>query len=533
VKTRLAVRSTAFILLLAGFLGLVFLLLAMKLVSDQERRRQDEQLQGLLNTVDSTLQIAVFLGDRQLATEVVRGLLSNSTVTGVTIRGDSGVLAESRAPPGATDSILPPSLLQTIFGRMTASATLERPVSSPFDDQVVGSIRLIPNQDAIASQVERSTLLVMALLAVQMVFIGFGVVYVVVRYITKPIASISHRLHKLRAETGEQLAPPRGNEEDEIGQLVNDVNAIIDHLVKILGAERELRMQREVDERKFRAIFDNAESAIFLVDSLGQVQSWNPAFARHFAVPGELLAGQQTIDLKSLVAEGGDNLLEQFAQCRREGTTSQLEVNVRHQPGHWLQLSLTAVDDELVQGVANDISERMLAEQAALQRAMTDPLTGLGNRAGFETRLTRLLRTRGEHPDFALLMLDLDHFKAVNDTHGHQAGDLVLQVIGERLSAATRHSDYVARLGGDEFVVLLEGVSDAGPIRRLADNLLVSLIQPIPLDDRQEISVAVGASIGIAFATPGCTMAQLVRLADNAMYEAKNNGRNQYRLVGD
>src|SRR5690606_9248433 len=242
---------------------------------------------------------------------------------------------------------------------------------------------------------------------------------------------------------------------------------------------------------------------------------------------------QQAIDLKSLVAEGGDNLLEQFAQCRREGTTSQLEVNVRHQPGHWLQLSLTAVDDELVQGVANDISERMLAEQAALQRAMTDPLTGLGNRAGFETRLTRLLRTRGEHPDFALLMLDLDHFKAVNDTHGHQAGDLVLQVIGERLSAATRHSDYVARLGGDEFVVLLEGVSDAGPIRRLADNLLVSLIQPIPLDDRQEISVAVGASIGIAFATPGCAMAELVRLADDAMYEAKNNGRNQYRLVGD
>src|SRR5690606_41898862 len=88
-------------------------------------------------------------------------------------------------------------------------------------------------------------------------------------------------------------------------------------------------------------------------------------------------------------------------------------------------------------------------------------------------------------------------------------------------------------LGGDEFVVLLEGGSDAGPIGRLADDLLVGLIQPIPLDDRQEISVAVGASIGIAFATPGCAMAELVRLADDAMYEAKNNGRNQYRLVGD
>ena len=175
-----------------------------------------------------------------------------------------------------------------------------------------------------------------------------------------------------------------------------------------------------------------------------------------------------------------------------------------------------------------------LARQDALQdlshRAHRDALTGLANRALFMDRLQQQLLQSGRNGQHtAVLLLDLDDFKAVNDTHGHDAGDRLLAEVGRRLRAVLRDSDTVARLGGDEFVVLLP---DAGPqtTAAVARKLLAALRPPVSLEG---VDIAVGPSIGAALAAPGDTdHADLLRRADAAMYRAKLAGKGTWRLAG-
>jgi diguanylate cyclase (GGDEF)-like protein/PAS domain S-box-containing protein len=520
IKTRLAARSTAAILLLVAVLGMVFLALAMRLASVQETDRQYRQLEGLLDTVESTLQIACFLRDRELAGELVAGLMQNSTVAAVTITADDQVLSRAGESNRAA---------QSGDGQPEENrAELSRTIRSPFDEtKIVGGIRLIPDRGVIRQEVMDSTYFVSVLLFVQMAIIGLGTAIIVVRLVTRPIARISRRLHRLKAETGEQLALPRGNEDDEIGQLVNDVNAMIDYLIQILGKERKLRLQREVEEKKFRTIFENAETAIFQVEENGRLTSFNPAFLRHFQVSEKDLHGKPQLTLYDLAGGQATLLREQVEACRRNRTNRELEFNVAEDPTRWLHLVLSYLDENLLQGVANDISERKLAEMDAERRATTDSLTGIGNRAGFDNRLARLVRqSQQRNRHFALMMMDLDFFKEVNDTYGHQAGDAVLVAVATTLRNAARKTDYVARLGGDEFVLLLDDVDSEEPATRLAEKLLEDIAQPIDIGNG--VSASVGASIGIALSNREESVDDLISRADAAMYRSKQEGRNQF-----
>lgn len=519
IKTRLAARSAAAILALAGILGLIFVAIATTLVWQQESRRQQQQLEGLLNTVESTLGIAGFLEDRDLAEEVIQGLLQNSTVAAVIISTDSKVLAR-----GARDDVdrARPEILSQRPG------TLQRSIMSPFTpDQQVGTVLMVPNTSAIRSQIIQASAFVMALLAVQLFAIGIGTILVVVKLITRPIATISNRLHSLKAETGEQLELPPGNKDDEIGQLVNDVNVMIDYMVEVLDTERELRRQREIEERKYRNIFENAETAIFLFDGEGYIDSHNPAFLEQFAIDDSALVSLSSTSLYQLAGEHGPLLRERSARCLETGQNTELEITAGDTLKRWLHLVLSPVEEGYLQGIANDITERKYAQEDAERRAATDPLTGLGNRASLEFHLASLMddRRRGA----ALMLLDLDHFKAVNDTYGHQAGDRILVSIANRLRLAARKTDFIARLGGDEFVLLLEGIDETGIIDRLGHNLLTAIHEPIDIGDGVDVSV--GASIGIAFIDDQCSADEVVRRADRAMYRAKNSGRNRFIIA--
>lgn len=163
---------------------------------------------------------------------------------------------------------------------------------------------------------------------------------------------------------------------------------------------------------------------------------------------------------------------------------------------------------------------------AAEQRAYTDPLTGLQNRRGLDRALQRLVRAAER---FALLHVDLDFFKQVNDTRGHAAGDRVLQRVGQIMLEVTRKEDLVARIGGDEFVILLAGVDDHARLSELCARLVGRIGQPIPLG--AEIC-RISASIGVALSDPGADPAPaaetLLGHADTALYAAKRNGRAQY-----
>jgi len=180
-------------------------------------------------------------------------------------------------------------------------------------------------------------------------------------------------------------------------------------------------------------------------------------------------------------------------------------------------------------GFILDINDRKTHEDEIHRLAMHDPLTGLPNRRLLEDRLDHALVTaRRNWEQVAVMLLDLDGFKSVNDQFGHAAGDRVLQTVGERLRSSVRGADTVARTGGDEFVVLMEGQQRDGDAAVLAEKILTSLLTPIAVDTHL---VNVGASIGIAvFPTDSDHPAQLLRMADKAMYAVKESGRNNFRF---
>ena len=179
-----------------------------------------------------------------------------------------------------------------------------------------------------------------------------------------------------------------------------------------------------------------------------------------------------------------------------------------------------------------DITERAQSERKIAYMAQHDMLTGLANRVQFAEKLDEISKRHNRHgAGFAVLMLDLDRFKAVNDTLGHAAGDLLLKQVAERLKGSLRETDVLARLGGDEFAIIQEGeVEQRQAAITVARRIIEKICKPFDLDGKP---ASIGTSIGIAFAPEhGDDPEELLKRADMALYAAKGAGRNDYRIFG-
>ncbi|WP_457807637.1 diguanylate cyclase domain-containing protein [Kushneria sp. EE4] len=516
-RSRLALRAAASIVVIVGVLGVAFLLTAVHLRGESEKQIQQMRLEGLISTVERTVQIACFLDDAQLAGEVTQGLLSNRIVREARLlRGDGTTLAE-RVTASHHDSGTP----------------LSRTIDSPFEPgQSVCELTLVPDQDWIDSMVNDATRFLSGALILQLLGIGVSVILVVFYFVTRPISDISQKLHALEAETGQKLPSPSGHNKDEIGRLVLSVNAMIDRLVNSLSEERRQRLAREIEERRYRTLFDNVEAGIFELDGQGQLLSANPAFWRLFLEGKTPDFGDPPIVFTSLAGEGAPTIQELTGRRAHRDGARQWEMAVgdgAHR--RWASVMVSRLEEGRLQGVAHDITERRRAAETAEKLAVTDPLTGLGNRLGFERRLELIQRYQRLQPDHqhALMVLDFDHFKQVNDVYGHHAGDEVLRQIADMLRDISRQHDYPARLGGDEFVLMLDHRTPRTELDALARRLIDSINRPLTLESGQQVQV--GISIGIAVLGSDTGDVQtLVQLADRAMYRAKREGRNTWRL---
>jgi diguanylate cyclase (GGDEF)-like protein/PAS domain S-box-containing protein len=296
--------------------------------------------------------------------------------------------------------------------------------------------------------------------------------------------------------------------------------------------------QAEADLRIAATAFESQE-AMMITDATGQILRVNQAFTDITGYSSEEVLGKTPSLLKS-----GRHDSAFFAAMRetlRRTGTWQGEIWDRHKNGQvcpkWLTISVVkGADGQITHyvGMHTDITERKAAEQEIEHLAFYDPLTLLPNRRQLLGRLRQALVTsaRSGHQG-ALLFIDLDNFKTINDTAGHDKGDLLLRQVGQRLAACIREGDAVARLGGDEFVVMIEDLSGSAEeaatlVEAMGEKILVALNQPYWLADEEHHSTA---SIGVTlFAGQGDTVDELLRRADLAMYQAKAAGRNTLRF---
>lgn len=210
----------------------------------------------------------------------------------------------------------------------------------------------------------------------------------------------------------------------------------------------------------------------------------------------------------------------------------------RHKDGHyvWLSAQARSVPADGAEGAsdvvfsARDVSKRVEAERALERLARQDALTGLSNRLHFDERIElALARAARNHSRVGLLYFDADHFKTVNDTHGHAAGDEVLREFAQRLQGCIRSVDLAARLGGDEFAILVEDVETPDVLQVIAEKLVVAMRQPI---HHGSVELRLTTSVGIALSGPECADPEaLMHAADTALYQAKAAGRNTWRMA--
>jgi diguanylate cyclase (GGDEF)-like protein/PAS domain S-box-containing protein len=284
-------------------------------------------------------------------------------------------------------------------------------------------------------------------------------------------------------------------------------------------------------------IVESAEDAILSVDPEGRLSTWNQAAERTFGSGAVLAEGQPLADL--FAPERRQEIERHLATVARGEPVARYEVELPDGLGGRVDLSLTysplpgSADDEGGASViGRDISDLKRLEEELAHQALHDSLTGMPNRALFRDRLDHALR-RANRPvagptgtRTAVLFIDLDDFKVINDTLGHRIGDGLLIAVGERIAGAIRPGDTAARLGGDEFTVLLESLDQASEARRVADRILAALATPFHLEGHD---VVIGASIGIVLGDASANDPDdLLRSADTALYEAKGMGKGRH-----
>jgi len=304
---------------------------------------------------------------------------------------------------------------------------------------------------------------------------------------------------------------------------------------RIQGQVKDSTARLREREARLQAILNKAADAILTIDGDGVLMSANAAAGRLFGYAPEKMTA---LKLDSLLPVG----VGEAAGLDAAGLLRMIACGVTHEyeiPG-WrsdgsefpLAMSVSEVelpDEHLFVAILHDLTEQHLAQQHIHRLAHHDTLTGLANRLSLNLRLEQLLaQTRRAGGAAAVLFIDLDHFKKINDTHGHQTGDLLLVAVAQRLQELLREVDTIARLGGDEFIVVTSGTVTPDEASNIAVRIVDALGAPYQLQGK---TVHSGASVGVAmFPSDGDDGSTLMRHADTAMYAAKSQGRGNFQF---
>lgn len=547
-------RSVVAVLVVALFVGGASSYFISQSLREREQSQATRTLNEVLETVQSTASIAAFTSDKVLADEVIQGLLRNSDILVVTIVSGENMLSRggrsSTRIPVSNQSILSAVGVQAdktrsdllgLFESNQSSSNLideplSKPLASPFNkNEIIGKITLQADWPAIEVRVKQNTRDTLYLLLAEMIVVVMSVAAVMVFLVIRPIKKISDRLHQIEPDLGSRIGVPEGHEKTEIGRLVEDVNDLTGRLMTLLEHEREMQRQHEVAQRKYQNLFDHAASGIFVADKEGRLDSFNRAFS-------ELIwrskLGQQELPSLFDAAWNRPDLIKSLLVLALQQETSGRVVTDdflllgRRGDERWLSIAVTALGDGNLQGTVTDVTSRKREEIHARRLASLDTLTGFANRQGLLEAIAQLSARDNSQAPFALLILNLDGFKQVNESMGLPAGDEVLGVVADRIRRFIKPGDHPARIGGDEFVLLFDGILPESLFAHRLNQFFDLLQQPYPMVTPENTRmISLRASAGVAFyPRDGIDGHQLLRSAKLALVSARGAGDHTYRF---
>ncbi|MFC5302926.1 putative bifunctional diguanylate cyclase/phosphodiesterase [Azospira restricta] len=349
--------------------------------------------------------------------------------------------------------------------------------------------------------------------------LGLFIWFFTSRLVTRPMRRMTEGLQRIAAGDIDdiQLLPERGR--DEVGLATTAFN-------RVMGKAYELIQQ----QRLSRIVFDSSLEGITVTDARARIQMVNKAFSDTTGYSAEEAIGQTPALLKS--GKQGEEFYHEFWKVLSEKGEWRGEIWNRRKNGsiyaEWLNISAVRNKRGEVEhyvAIFSDITERKQREEMITFQAFHDGLTKLPNRILFRDRLEQALMQAKRHKTRtpAVMFLDLDRFKQINDTFGHDAGDLLLKEVAARLRQCVRGTDTVARLAGDEFTVLLPEISEESDAQAVATKILAAMQVPIDIGPESRV---VTTSIGIAmYPRDGRDVDTLMKRADAAMYSVKGSGR--------
>ncbi|MBI5918877.1 MAG: EAL domain-containing protein [Nitrosomonadales bacterium] len=510
-------------ILLVGFgLAVLFTVLTAWYISRYETQRQTERIGELFSTVSSTVSIACFTNDHTLADELAKGLLTNHLIAGVRITSGQTVLAEFNRGGHVIDPAL----------------TVRNTVYSPFDGRMaVGEVELIADGAFIEAQADEYSGIVVVLLMLEVLAGVLVVSWAMLRGVVGPVRAFVNGLRRIEEGRSEHLLVPRGqyNELVELGEAFNEMIA---SKAQLLQMEQVMRERVALNEQSLRTILENSPDMIVRYDLECRRQVVNAAYLRETGSTLEQVLGQpfESSAVWSQTGMEPEAYKQRLCQVMATGEPDQILLEWLDSTGELVSHDMYVVaeyapDGQVMGalGIGRNVTERKQVERQLLHQATHDALTGLPNRALLKDRIQQgIAQSSRDRRNVALVFIDLDNFKTINDTLGHDIGDELLKLLAKRMCAALRDGDTVARLGGDEFVVLLQDGVASMDIEGVVQKVFQTVSAPCEIGEHR---IYPGASMGIAVhPRDGGDIETLMRSADTAMYAAKSLGRNNYQF---
>lgn len=510
IKFGIAVRLASFIIIASLAIAFVASEIFYKQTYNAEVSDAKTAIGELVKTISPTASIAAFVSDEELLKEAINGLARSKNVKAIAYTDEK---IKYRVNEAGFDEIL----------------ALTFDVQHPFiPTEKLGEISITPDYRQIESDAELISSVnsfVLYLLAILVTIASIVICYFLV---TRPLVRTSKALYEMEIGAKGRVVMPPSHSMTEIGTLVRGANRLLDNVESQFTQERKLRKEIEGLEQRFRMIFESAKSAIVLIDESGKLVLYNESFVTLLESLG-LYINQENTEYSDLLIELFEEPKQLLKFVRESLRRDEIAIGEYKLKGlftsksYWVQLFVNAVtsdqNEKYYQVTLSDISKRKQDLEQLEKQADFDALTQILNRNGGEKKIE--FEIVKDH-SFAIVLIDLNGFKQVNDTYGHDAGDAVLIEVAKRLSENVRHDDTVIRWGGDEFVLLLQiDKARKEMVIKAMDKVRESITRSIDVGSNYT-GVSIGMSAGVAFFPDSAvTLDNLVKEADQAMYKAK------------